>query len=163
MILAVTRYLVSQGTLLSFVGLLTSTELTFMDQYTWDTSWLLNRLSQSRSLASRRMDLAWTTFITCSAPNLQEEFSSCSIIQSEAAIWKHTSIKPDHNQITREDETGNLFSNILAIVCISVFAGPRTSKLLAPIIRPLNDAIAYGLQKAKYRDVREHQRKVIAK
>ena len=27
---------------------------------------------------------------------------------------------------TREDETGNLFSNILAIVCISVFPGPRT-------------------------------------
>ena len=29
-------------------------------------------------------------------------------------------------------------------------------------MRPLNDAIAYGLQKAKYSDVREHQRKVIA-
>ena len=26
--------------------------------------------------------------VTCSAPNLQEEFSSCSIIQSEAAIMK---------------------------------------------------------------------------
>ena len=30
------------------------------------------------------------------------------------------------SQITHEDETGNLFSNILAIVCISVFPGPRT-------------------------------------
>ena len=64
-----------------------------------------SRLSQSRSLASRWIDLARTTFITCSAPNLQEEFSSCSIIQSEAAIWKHTSIKTDHNQITRTRET----------------------------------------------------------
>ena len=46
-----------------------------------------------------------------------------------------------------DDETGNLFSSILAIVCISVFAGPRTSKLLVLIMRPLNDAIAYGLKK----------------
>ena len=38
---------------------------------------------------------------------------------------------------------------------------PRTSKFLALIMRSFNDAIVYGLQKSKFRDVREHERKVI--
>ena len=46
---------------------------------------LEHRLSKSRSLlvSGFAVDPARPTFITCSAPKLQEEFSSCGFIQSE--------------------------------------------------------------------------------
>ena len=105
------------------------------------------------------MELARATFITCSAPNLQEEFSSCSIIQSEPAIWKYTSIKPDHNQITRKAVRTYNTSSSIAIV-ISVYDQELLNSSHWLHVH-LTTQFVYGLQKAKYRDVREHQRKVI--
>ena len=106
------------------------------------------------------MELARATFITCSAPNLQEEFSSCSIIQSEPAIWKYTSIKPDHNQITRKAVptwTYNTSSSIAIVISVYDQELLNSSHWLHV---HLTTQFMYGLQKAKYRDVREHQRKV---